>query len=190
MSRDSHPQRRPRRRPLAPRLREIHSAAAVRARLDALAMEVARDYAGRLPLFVVIAEGARRFADELKRGVAARGLAVDSLLVRARRTEGTELIEVTVDDFDAKRCTGREVLVLDDIADEGRTLAAVLARVHAVRPSSVKVGVLVSKQARRAVPLTLDYVGFDVADGWVLGFGMDYEGRYRELDHLAVLEKR
>jgi hypoxanthine phosphoribosyltransferase len=138
----------------------------------------------------VIADGARRFADELKQAVTRRGLAVDTLIVRARRTQGTELVDVVVDDFDAKRCTGRDLLVVDDIADEGRTLTAVLARARSVRPASVKTAVLVSKHSRRCMPIALDYVGFDVADGWILGFGMDLDGKFRELDHLAVVDDR
>jgi hypoxanthine phosphoribosyltransferase len=177
-------------RPAEPVLREIVPAGAVRARIVALAAEVARDFSGKLPLFVVIAEGARRFADELKFALTSRGLAIDSLVVRARRTRGAELVEIVVDEFDATRCTGRDLLLVDDIADEGRTLTAVLARVRAVQPASVKTAVLVSKHSRRCMPIALDYVGFDVADGWVLGFGMDLEGKYRELDHLAVVDER
>jgi hypoxanthine phosphoribosyltransferase len=174
----------------APALREIVPAGEVRARIANLAAEIARDFAGKLPLFVVIAEGARRFADALKIALTGRGLAVDTLVVLARRTKGTDLVDVVVDDFDAKRCTGRDLLVVDDIADEGRTLTAVLARARSVRPASVKTAVLVSKHSRRCMPVALDYVGFDVADGWVLGFGMDLDGKYRELDHLAVVDER
>jgi len=173
-----------------PALREIVPAGEVHARIANLAAEIARDFAGRLPLFVVIAEGARRFADTLKHSLTARGVAVDTLVVRAHRTKGTDLVDVVVDDFDAKRCTGRDLLVVDDIADEGRTLTAVLARARSVRPTSVKTAVLVSKHSRRCMPIALDYVGFDVADGWILGFGMDLDGKYRELDHLAVVDER
>jgi hypoxanthine phosphoribosyltransferase len=172
-----------------PRPREIVSAGEVMARIATLAAEVARDFAGRLPLLVVIAEGARRFADALKLSLTVRGVAVDTLVVKARRTVGRNLVDVIVDDFDAKRCTGRDLLVVDDIADEGRTMTAVLARARSVRPSTVKTAVLVSKHARRCMPIELDYVGFDVADGWVVGFGMDLDGRFRELDHLAVVEE-
>jgi len=172
-----------------PTLRELVSADAVRARLEELVVEVAGVLAGRRPLFIVIAEGARRFAQTIARGVAARGVECDELIVRARRTEGTKLLgHVQLDSFDAERCRGRDVLVLDDIADEGRTLAAVLDRVRAAGPASLRTAVLVSKQARRLVPLSLDHVGFHIEDGWIVGFGMDLDGRFRDLDHLAVAE--
>jgi hypoxanthine phosphoribosyltransferase len=174
-----------------PRLRELVSAAAVQSRLDEMAEAIARDFAGRRPLFVVIAEGARRFTDALARRCVALGLAHeparDQLVVRVRRTEGTELHEVVLDAFDAGCCAGRDVLVLDDIADEGRTLAAVLAQVRATRPRFLRTAVLVSKRARRRVDLELDHVGFELEDGWIVGFGMDLDGHFRDLDHLAVL---
>ena len=171
-----------------PGLRRIVSAEEVRVRIDALAAVVARDFTATVPLFIVIAEGARRFASELQRGVNARGGFVETMVVRARRTRGTALAEVSVDPFDVSRCVDRDLLVIDDIADEGRTLAAVLASVRAVGPRTVKSAVLVSKHARRCMPIEIDYVGFEVDDGWVLGFGMDLDGQYRELDHLAVVE--
>lgn len=172
----------------SPNLRRLVSAEEVRARIEALAADIARDFGATVPLFIVIAEGARRFAGELQRGVNARGGFVETLVVTARRTQGTALVEVSVDPFDVSRCADRDLLVIDDIADEGRTLAAVLASVRAVGPRTVKSAVLVSKHARRCMPIELDYVGFEVDDGWVLGFGMDLDGKYRELDHLAVVD--
>lgn len=174
-----------------PRVKEIVPAARVRARIGELAAAIAaalRDERGPPPLFVVIAEGARRFADALLAAAAPHGLAAETLVVRARRTDGQELKGVTIDDFDAARCAGRAVVIVDDIADEGRTLEAVRARVAAARPATVRTAVLVSKHARRRVAVPLDWVGFDVADGWLVGFGMDLDGRLRELDWLGVVE--
>ena len=176
----------------APRVREIVPAERVRARIGELAVEIATTLRGepsRPPLFVVIAEGARRFADALLAAAAPHGLAAETLVVRARRTDGQELKGVAIDDFDALRCAGRAVVIVDDIADEGRTLEAVRARVAASRPASLRAAVLVSKHARRRVAVPLDWVGFDVADGWLVGFGMDLDGRLRELDWLGVVEE-
>jgi hypoxanthine phosphoribosyltransferase len=169
-------------------LRELVSAAAVRARVEELSGEIAAALAGTRPLVVVIAEGARRFAEALAGGARAHGLESDSLVVSVRRTEGAQLRAVAVTEFDAARCRGRHVVVVDDIADEGRTLAAVLERVGAAGPVSLRTAVLVNKLARRLVPLSLDFVGFQIEDGWVVGFGMDLSGRFRDLDHLAVVQ--
>ena len=82
----------------------------------------------------------------------------------------------------------RYVIGIGDIADEGRTLAAVMELVRSGAPASVRAAVLVSKFGRRRVPLELDYVGFELSDGWVVGHGMDLDGVYRDLDHLAIVE--
>ncbi len=185
--------------PSAPRLQELIPAERVRERIEELGRAVAeaflRDQAVASggpprppPLFVVIAEGARRFAQTLLAAAARHGLRAETLVVRARRTEGQELLPVTIDGFDEARCRDREVVVLDDIADEGRTLEAVVARVTTAGARRVRVGVLVSKHARRRVHVTLDWVGFDVADGWIVGYGMDLDGKLRELDWIGVVE--
>jgi len=87
---------------------------------------------------------------------------------------------------DAPDVAGRDVVIVDDIIDEGRTLEAVLSLLERVGPRSLRVAVLVSKLARRAVPVDIDYIGFEVDDGWVVGLGMYLDGAYRELDHIAI----
>jgi hypoxanthine phosphoribosyltransferase len=94
---------------------------------------------------------------------------------------------VQVDAFDAERLEDRDVLVVDDIADEGATLRAVLEIVSLAEPRSVKTAVLVDKREHRSEPLSLDYVGFEVGRGWVVGYGMDVEGECRELDWIGVV---
>ncbi len=169
-------------------LREIVSAERVRARVADLVAELGRDYAeGRLT-FVVIAEGARRFAEALLAGLRARGLRPEVHVLRVRRTRGRRLEDVRLDPDRAPDVLDRDVLVVDDIVDEGRTLEVVLERIERGGPRSLRVAVLVSKLARRIVPVDLDYVGFEVDDGWVVGLGMDLDGAYRELDHIALAE--
>jgi len=166
----------------------LHSARAVDERIDALAAELASSLDGRAPLIVVIAEGARRFAARLATGLEARGFAPERTEVRAQRSHGTELREVVLEGRDPAVFRGRDVIITDDIADEGRTLEAVGALVRSGAPRTVRVAVLVSKPVRRRVPVTLDHVGFEVGSGWIVGYGMDLDGAYRELDWLGVLE--
>ena len=167
---------------------ELHSGSAVDERIDALAAELARALEGRAPLVVVIAEGARRFAARLARGLEARGIAPELLELRAHRSSGTELREVVLDACDASVFRAREVIITDDIADEGRTLEAVGALVRSGAPRSVRNAVLVSKPARRRARVALDHVGFEVGTGWIVGYGMDLDGAYRDLDWLGVIE--
>lgn len=170
------------------RLRELHTADEVRSRIDEIVSRLYRDYADSPLTFVVIAEGARRFAASLVDGLRARRVEPDVVFVRARRTRGTELGEVQIEAVDPSGFEGRDLVVVDDIADEGRTLRAVLDLVEEGEPRSVRVAVLVSKHERRWSPVPIEYVGFDVQNGWVVGFGMDLDGRFRDLDGLALVE--
>jgi hypoxanthine phosphoribosyltransferase len=170
-------------------LRTLFSPAQVSARIGELVDKLYRAYADSPVLFVVIAEGARRFAEALVQGLSARGVVPELLYLRAQRTEGTELGSVQVQAVDPAAFEDRDVLVIDDIADEGRTLDAVLQIVREGEPRTVRTAVLVSKTQRRRVNVPLDYTGFEVKSGWVVGFGMDLDGRYRDLDSLAIIEE-
>jgi hypoxanthine phosphoribosyltransferase len=172
----------------SPALRTVYDEAEVSARIDQLVARLAADYAERRPILVVIAEGARRFADALALGLATRGVEVEPLEVRAQRTRGQQLRPVELSAPPPERFRARDLLVIDDIADEGRTLDAVLEYVGRGGPRSCRVAVLVDKRARRVSDVVIDYAGFRIDEGWVVGFGMDLDGRYRELDRLAVCE--
>ena len=170
-----------------PRIEPLFSAAAIRARIDELATRIANDYRDAPLTLICIAEGARRFTADLVGRLALRGLWPERLDVRARRTAGTSLGPITIDSFDPEQLEGRDVLVLDDIADEGTTLRALLEIVALGEPRSLKTAVLLDKQERRRELIALDYVGFRVERGWVVGYGMDLDGEYRELDWIGVL---
>jgi len=148
---------------------------------------VARDYRDTRLALICIAEGARRFTDDLVARLAVRGVRPERFDVRARRSAGTSLGPVTIEAFDPERLEGLDVLVLDDIADEGATLRAVLEIAALGEPRSLRTAVLIDKRERRREPVALDYVGFSVERGWVVGYGMDLDGAYRELDWIGVL---
>lgn len=168
-------------------IREIHSAEAVSARIAELADEIRSDLGSSKPVLLAIAEGARRFATTLAERLAAAGAAPDLVFLRAVRTRGTELVAVELGPLDSTLLEHRDLVVVDDIADEGRTLQAVLDRAREAKPRSLRTAVLVDKRERRSTRVPLHYVGFSVGTGWVIGYGMDLDGKYRELDHLAVL---
>lgn len=170
------------------RVLELYSAREVDERIDALAAALSLSLTGCRPLVVVIAEGARPFAARLARGLELRGISSERMEVRARRSHGTELREVVLDGCDPGVFRDRDVIISDDIADEGRTIEAVAALVRSGAPRSVRVAVLVSKPARLRADIALDHVGFEVGSGWIVGYGMDLDGAYRELDWLGVVE--
>ena len=159
----------------------------IEARIRELAARIYRDYADSTLVILCIAEGALRFVDAITAAVEPRGLRPEQLTVRARRTDGTALGPVQVDTFDTERLEDRDVLVVDDIADEGSTLRAVLDLVAMAEPRSIKTAVLIDKRESRTEALDLDYVGFEVERGWVIGYGMDVDGEYRDLDWIGGL---
>ena len=167
-------------------VRELFSADGVRSRVAELARRLARDYAGDPFVILCIDRGAVRFVDALVAELARRGARPEVRHVRARRTEGTKLRAVEVESFDPACFEDRDVLVVDDIADEGATLRAVRELVADAEPRSLRSAVLVDKRESRREAPRLDYVGFEVAGGWVVGFGMDLDGRFRELDFIGV----
>jgi hypoxanthine phosphoribosyltransferase len=83
---------------------------------------------------------------------------------------------------------GRDLLVVEDILDTGRTLEALMARVALERPRSVRLAVLLDKPVNRAADVRPDYVGFEVGDAWVVGYGLDWEGLYRNLPYITSVE--
>jgi hypoxanthine phosphoribosyltransferase len=170
------------------KLREVVPAERIRARISELADAMARDYRDRSLLLLVIAEGARRFGDTLLEELEARMVFPEFLFVRARRTQGATLGAIQVDPIDLRAFTGHDVVIVDDIADEGVTLDAIAGLVDEAEPSSLELAVLVNKLGRRKLDLSLRYVGFEIERGWVVGFGMDLDGRCRELDYIALVE--
>ena len=84
--------------------------------------------------------------------------------------------------------TGADVLVVEDILDSGRTLLALKNHILAQRPARLRIAVLLDKTARRAVPLVADYAGFQVPDRWIVGYGLDVDGLYRNLPYISFVE--
>lgn len=165
----------------------LFSAVEVEARIAELATRLYRDYADSPLSMVRIADGATRFFDALGGALARYGIAPELHTVRARRTRGTTLGAVQVDAFDPSVLDGRDVLVVDDIVDEGATLKAVLEIVELAETRSVRTVVLVDKRERRRGGFEPDYAGFEVEGGWIVGFGMDVDGELRELDEIGMV---
>ena len=92
--------------------------------------------------------------------------------------------QITVPDV-----AGRDVLILDDILDSGHTLAAIRERLETAKPRSIRVCVLLSKKKQRAREVNADYVGFEIEDEFVVGYGLDFRERYRNLPYIGVLRK-
>lgn len=169
-------------------VRTLFSEEQVESRIEQLADSIWADYGHEMPVVISIAEGARRFTEALCAALARRGGRPRVQTIRARRTQGMELVALQIESLDLLDVAGRDVLVVDDIADAGRTLRAVLDLLEEAECRTLRTAVLVSKHERRVEPVHLDYVGFEVERGWVVGFGMDVDGELRDLDEIGVVE--
>lgn len=156
-------------------------------RLDTVAERIQADFRGEELLVVGILTGALVFMADLLRRVPLP-LQIETLSV-ASYHGGTESSGV-VEFLDAKLpdVKGRQILLVDDILDTGRTLKAVKERLLEMGAVSVKTAVLLSKEKERAEDVEADYIGFEMGDEFVVGYGLDYEGRYRNLPYVGVLK--
>lgn len=157
-------------------------------RLDVIARKVHEDFAGEDSLQVVaILKGALVFMADLLRRVPLK-LEIECLNV-ASYHGGTES-SGQVDFLDQKLpdVSGRCVLLLDDILDTGRTLAAVSEKLRTMGAREVKTCVLLTKDKERAAEVEADYSAFEIEDEFVVGYGLDYDGKYRNLPYVGVLK--
>ncbi len=156
-------------------------------RLDRLAEKVMAEFPDGPMVAIVILKGAMVFASDLLRRIP-RPLVIECINV-ASYHGGTES-SGRVDFLDRffPEVSGRPVLVLDDILDTGRTLHAVCERLRADGASLVRCGVLLAKDKARSAEAQADYVGFEIGDEFVVGYGLDYRGRYRNLPFVGVLK--
>jgi len=159
---------------------------AILARLDGLAEEITKDYQGKDFTVIALLNGSIIFMADLLRRIPLP-LTLDCLRVSSYHG-GTETTgKVTFHQMNMPEVRGRHVLLLDDILDSGLTLAAVSARIMEEQPASVRVCVLLKKRKERYAHADSDYTGFEIGDEFVVGYGLDYQERYRNLPFIGVL---
>jgi len=158
---------------------------AIQARVAELGAEIVRDYAGREPHLICVLKGACAFMTDLSRRIDLP-LTLDYMAVSsygaATKTSGEVRL---VKDLD-QGLDGRDVLVVEDIVDTGLTLNYLLNVLKQRGPRSLKVATLLSKPSRRLVETPVDYVGFTIEDHFVVGYGLDYNEKYRNLPAIMV----
>jgi hypoxanthine phosphoribosyltransferase len=159
----------------------------MRARIKELGKQITADYAGKDFVLVGVLKGAYAFYADLARAIRIP-MRVDFLVVASygsgAKTSGKVKI-VTALTEDIK---GKDVLLVEDIVDSGLTAQYLVKTLGKQKPRSIKVCTLLSKPERRAVDVTLDYVGFKIPNKYVVGYGLDYQQKYRNLPYLAVLD--
>ncbi len=158
---------------------------AIQARVAEMGREIARDYAGRDPHLVCVLKGACTFLTDLARAIELP-LTLDYIAVSSYGAATKSSGEVRlVKDLD-QGLESRDLIVIEDIVDTGLTLNYLTNLLRNRGPKSVKVAALLSKPSRRLVQIHVDYVGFTIEDLFVVGYGLDYNEKYRNLGDIVV----
>ena len=157
-------------------------------RLDELAAEISAEYQNRELTVIAILNGSFILMADLLRRIPLP-LKLDCLSVATYHGGTTSTGEVVFKQIALPDVAGRHILILDDILDSGVTLAAIRDRLVTKHPLSVKTCVLLRKLKARARPVEADYVGFQIGDEFVVGYGLDYMEQYRNLPCIGVLRK-
>jgi hypoxanthine phosphoribosyltransferase len=155
-------------------------------RLDQLAAQISADYRERELTVIAVLNGSLMFMADLLRRIPLP-LKLDCLSVASYHGRAETSGEVIFKQIALPDVTGRHILILDDILDSGHTLAAIRDKLETAKPLSVRVCVLLSKKKRRACSVDADYIGFEIEDEFVVGYGLDFMERYRNLPYIGVL---
>src|SRR5881396_3399928 len=170
-----------------PNLDVLISEAEIQKRIGELGAEIARDYAGRNPLLIGVLKGAFMFLSDLMRAadipLGLEFIAISSYGASMRTSGEVRILK----DLDVA-VEGRHILVVEDIVDTGLTLSYLLANLKSRGAESVKLAALLDKYERREKEVPIDYLGFQIPDKFVVGYGLDFAERYRNLPFIAVLK--
>lgn len=159
----------------------------VQQRVRELGQAISKDYAGRDPLLIGVLKGVVFFMADLLRSITipveVDFMAVSSYSAEARKKGAVRLVK----DLEIP-ITGRNVLFVEDVIDTGLTLGYLLRTLQARRPASLEVCVLFNKPKHRLIDLPVKYVGIDLPDSFVVGYGLDHRERYRNLPFVGLLK--
>ncbi|MEZ4255796.1 MAG: hypoxanthine phosphoribosyltransferase [Polyangiales bacterium] len=157
----------------------------IAARVKELGRAITEDFKGREVFAVPVLKGSFMFAADLVRHIDLP-TQVDFLGLRSYvGTKSSGVVQIT-NDLSAS-VEGKDVVIIEDIVDTGLTMKYLLENLRTRRPRSVKLASLLHKPARAKVPVEIDYLGFTIEDVFVIGYGLDFDGRYRNLPYVGVL---
>ena len=157
----------------------------IKTRVAALAQEIAKDYKDRRLVLVSILRGSVFFATDLARLIDL-SLSMDFLSISSYGEDSEGVVRITKDL--EENIAGKDVLVIEDIVDTGFTLKYLLRTLGGRNPKSLEVCTLLDRRARRIIEIDLKYIGFEIPDKFVVGYGLDYRQRYRNLPYIGVVK--
>lgn len=154
-------------------------------RIKELAAAINKDYEGKKPLFIAILNGSFMFASDLFKqlNIEAELCFIKLASYKGMKSSGNVVTSIGLDDD----LFGKDVIIVEDIVDTGKTLHNFLPKLEHQQPKSLRIATLLHKKEATAYPLTLDYVGFEIPDKFVVGYGLDYDGLGRNLKEIYQL---
>lgn len=158
----------------------------INARIRELAAQIEKEYAGKELVFLVTLKGATFFGCELAKRI---NLPVYMEFIRVTSYVGTESSGVVTMNLDVNEAAvaGKHVIIVEDVIDTGRTLKTLKEVMQSRKPASLKICSLIDKHECRKVELEGDYIGFTIGNDFIVGYGLDYNQRYRNLPYIGVL---
>ena len=159
----------------------------LRRRVKELGRQITADYAGREPMLVSVLRGSYIFMADLTRAISL-DVTVDFMAVSSygAGTVSSGQVEIKKDLSDS--IEGKDLIIVEDILDSGNTLYYLMDVLRARKPASIRICALMDKPDRRTKPITADYVGFTIPDAFIVGYGLDYAEKYRNLPYVGVLK--
>ncbi|MEK6560530.1 MAG: hypoxanthine phosphoribosyltransferase [Nitrospirota bacterium] len=161
---------------------------AIEKRIRELGAKITADYEGKDLLLICLLKGAYTFFADLVRNIQLPVM-VDFMMVSSYgdRSASSGLISI-IQDLSSS-IEGKDVLLVEDIIDSGLTLEYIYERLQSRRPNSLKLCVLLDKAERRKHEVPMEYIGFTVPNKFIIGYGLDYQDKYRNLPYIAILDK-
>ena len=159
----------------------------IQERINELGNQIKADYDGKEPIFVGVLRGCFMFMADLMRACDLQ-CTVDFMVVSSygAGTTSTGVVKIVKDLSD--NIEGKDVIIVEDILDSGNTLSYLKRYIGARAPKSIRIVTLLDKPDRRTADVQADYIGFTVPDEFVVGYGLDYDQRYRSLPYIGVLK--
>ena len=171
---------------MAEHVRVLLSEKEVDDRIQAIGEQISRDYAGKQVHLICVLKGGSFFLCELaKRITVPVSLDFMSVSSYGSETKSSGVVKI-IKDLD-EPIKGKDVLVIEDIVDSGRTLSYLMEMLKDRGPASLKLCTLLDKPDRRVIDVPVDYTGFEIPDEFVVGYGLDYDQRYRNLPYIGVI---
>ena len=172
---------------MSERVRVLLSEEEVNRRICEIGEQISKDYAGRQVHLICVLKGGSFFMCELaKRITVPVSLDFMSVSSYGRGTQSSGVVKI-IKDLD-EPLDGKDVIVVEDIVDSGRTLSYLLELLGKRNPKSLALCTMLDKPERRVVDVKVDYTGFNIPDEFVVGYGLDYDQRYRNLPYIGVVE--